>query len=82
MFLSAAGYRDSLRELNPRVFGDGEKISSVAHVLGLAPGVVMFDDVFVPWDRVFLAGEWRYSHLLTRIYATHHRHSCIGARVC
>ena len=40
----------------------------------------MFDDVFVPWDRVFLAGEWRYSHLLTRIYATHHRHSCIGAR--
>ena len=47
---------------------------------GQSTGVVMFDDVFVPWDRVFLAGEWRYSHLLTRIYATHHRHSCIGAR--
>ena len=51
---------------------------------GQSTGVVMFDDVFVPWDRVFLDGgqgeNWRRSHLLTRTYATHHRHSCIGAR--
>lgn len=24
-------------------------------------GFVVFDDVFVPWDRVFLAGEWQLS---------------------
>jgi 4-hydroxybutyryl-CoA dehydratase / vinylacetyl-CoA-Delta-isomerase len=36
--------------------------------------------VFVPWERVFLAGEWEHSSALTYSYATHHRHTCIGAR--
>ncbi len=40
----------------------------------------MFDDVFVPHDRVFLAGEYAEGGFLTTTYATHHRHSCIGAR--
>ena len=26
---------------------------------GVPDGFVIFDDVFVPWDRVFLAGEWQ-----------------------
>ncbi|MET4578129.1 4-hydroxyphenylacetate 3-hydroxylase family protein [Ottowia thiooxydans] len=47
---------------------------------GQATAVVIFDQVFVPWDRVFYAGEWEYSHVLTYSYATHHRHSCIAAR--
>ena len=45
-----------------------------------ATAVAIFEDVFVPWDRVFLAGEWRYSGNLTYAYATHHRHTCIAAR--
>jgi 4-hydroxybutyryl-CoA dehydratase/vinylacetyl-CoA-Delta-isomerase len=40
----------------------------------------MFDDVFVPHERVFLAGEHEEGGFLTTSYATHHRHSCIGAR--
>jgi 4-hydroxybutyryl-CoA dehydratase / vinylacetyl-CoA-Delta-isomerase len=40
----------------------------------------VFDDVFVPHDRVFLAGETEEGGFLTTSYATHHRHSCIGAR--
>jgi 4-hydroxybutyryl-CoA dehydratase/vinylacetyl-CoA-Delta-isomerase len=47
---------------------------------GQSTGVVIFDRVFVPWDRVFYAGEWEHSSTLTYSYATHHRHSCIGAR--
>lgn len=47
---------------------------------GQATGVVIFDKVFVPWERVFLAGEWEFSGDVTYNYATHHRHSCIGAR--
>ena len=43
-------------------------------------GVVIFDDVFVPHERVFLAGETEEGGFLTTSYATHHRHSCIGAR--
>ena len=42
--------------------------------------VVLFDDVFVRYDRVFLAGECEAGGHLTTGYATHHRHSCIGAR--
>jgi 4-hydroxybutyryl-CoA dehydratase/vinylacetyl-CoA-Delta-isomerase len=47
---------------------------------GQATAVVIFDKVFVPWERVFYAGEWEHSQVLTYSYATHHRHSCIGAR--
>ena len=47
---------------------------------GQSTGVVVFDKVFVPWERVFYAGEWEHSGALTYSYATHHRHSCIGAR--
>jgi 4-hydroxybutyryl-CoA dehydratase/vinylacetyl-CoA-Delta-isomerase len=47
---------------------------------GQATAVLIFDRVFVPWERVFCAGEWEHSHVLTYSYATHHRHSCIAAR--
>jgi 4-hydroxybutyryl-CoA dehydratase/vinylacetyl-CoA-Delta-isomerase len=47
---------------------------------GQSTAVVMFERVFVPWQRVFYAGDWEHSHVLTYSYATHHRHSCIAAR--
>ena len=47
---------------------------------GQSTGVVQFDDVFVPWDRVFMAGETVEAGFMTTAYATHHRHSCIAAR--
>ncbi len=47
---------------------------------GQSTGVVIFDRVFVSWERVFYEGEWEHSHVLTYSYATHHRHSCIAAR--
>jgi len=50
---------------------------------GQATAVLIFDRVFVPWERVFYAGhpdEVEHSQVLTYSYATHHRHSCIAAR--
>ena len=47
---------------------------------GQTTGVVVFDDVFVPHERVFMAGEVEEAGFLTTSYATHHRHTCIGAR--
>ncbi len=58
----------------------GEAAAKFSAKYGQSTGVVMFDDVFVPWDRVFLAGEHEEGGFLTTAYATHHRHSCIGAR--
>ena len=40
----------------------------------------IFDRVFVPWERVFLCGEWAFADPLTKTYAAHHRQTCIGAR--
>ena len=47
---------------------------------GQSTGVCIFDRVFVPQEHVFYAGEWEHSGHLTYSYATHHRHTCIGAR--
>ena len=47
---------------------------------GQSTGVCIFEHVFVPMEDVFYAGEWEHSGHLTYSYATHHRHTCIGAR--
>lgn len=47
---------------------------------GQSTALVIFNDVFIPWDRVFLCGEWEYTGKLAEAFANHHRHSCIGAR--
>jgi len=58
----------------------GESAAKFSAKYGQSTGVVIFEDVFVPHDRVFLAGECEEGGFLTTSYATHHRHSCIGAR--
>ena len=58
----------------------GEAAATFSARYGQSTGVVVFDDVFVPWKDVFLAGEHEEGGFLTTSYATHHRHSCIGAR--
>jgi 4-hydroxybutyryl-CoA dehydratase/vinylacetyl-CoA-Delta-isomerase len=58
----------------------GEKAALFSNKYGQSTGVVVFDRVFVAWERVFLAGEWEHSAQLTYSYATHHRHTCIAAR--
>ncbi len=58
----------------------GEAAARFSARYGQSTGVAIFDDVFVPWERVFLAGEWQHSAAFTYTYATLHRHTCIGAR--
>ena len=58
----------------------GEKAATFSARYGQSTGVVIFEDVFVPWEQVFMAGETEAAGFLTTSYATHHRHSCIGAR--
>lgn len=58
----------------------GEKAAKFSAKYGQSVGVVLFDDVFVPHDRIFLDGQTEEGGFLTTSYATHHRHSCIGAR--
>lgn len=58
----------------------GEAAAKFSAKYGQSTGVVIFNDVFVPHERVFLDGQTEEGGFLTTSYATHHRHSCIGAR--
>jgi 4-hydroxybutyryl-CoA dehydratase/vinylacetyl-CoA-Delta-isomerase len=37
--------------------------------------MVVFDDVFVPWERVFMYKEWDFAFDLVEKFAAYHRHS-------
>jgi len=42
--------------------------------------VIVLDDVFVPWERVFMAGEYAFSGLLVERFAGYHRQSYGGCK--
>jgi 4-hydroxybutyryl-CoA dehydratase/vinylacetyl-CoA-Delta-isomerase len=42
--------------------------------------VIIFEDIFVPWERVFMAGEFAYSGLLVERFAGYHRQSYGGCK--
>ena len=58
----------------------GDDAAKFSAKYGQSTAVCHFEDVFVPWERVFMAGEYQHSEYLVTNYASHHRHSCIGAR--
>jgi 4-hydroxybutyryl-CoA dehydratase/vinylacetyl-CoA-Delta-isomerase len=43
--------------------------------------LVIFDDVFVPWERVFMCGEYQFSGALVERFAAYHRQSYGGCKV-
>jgi len=51
---------------------------------GFMPGAtdsyIIFDNCFVPWERVFLAGEWQHGGVLALLFALFHRHSYSGCK--
>jgi len=51
---------------------------------GFMPGAtdsyIIFDDVFVPWERVFLCGEYQHAGTLALLFALFHRHSYSGCK--
>lgn len=47
---------------------------------GASDSLTVFDDVLVPWDRVFLCGETVFAGQLAALFATYHRHSYTGCK--
>ena len=58
----------------------GEAAARFSARFGQSTGVCVFDRVEIPWERVFLAGEWDSVSPLLLHYTSQHRHACIGAR--
>jgi len=47
---------------------------------GYTDSYLIFDDVFVPWDRVFLCGENEHGGICALLFALFHRHSYSGCK--
>jgi 4-hydroxybutyryl-CoA dehydratase/vinylacetyl-CoA-Delta-isomerase len=46
---------------------------SAASGHGASECMIVFENVFVPWERVFMCGEWEFSRDVTYTFATFHR---------
>lgn len=57
-----------------RTYGE-EAAWDYPHAWHLQPTecLIVFDDVFIPWERVFMCGEWQFSRDLTYGFASFHR---------
>jgi 4-hydroxybutyryl-CoA dehydratase/vinylacetyl-CoA-Delta-isomerase len=44
--------------------------------------LLVFDNVFIPTERVFMAGEWQYAHQMPYSFATYHRLSADTYKYC
>jgi 4-hydroxybutyryl-CoA dehydratase/vinylacetyl-CoA-Delta-isomerase len=42
--------------------------------------MIIFNDVFVPWENVFLCGEYEYAGEMVRNFGNYHRHSHGGCK--
>jgi 4-hydroxybutyryl-CoA dehydratase/vinylacetyl-CoA-Delta-isomerase len=43
--------------------------------------MIIFDDVFVPWERVFLCGEWKFAAPMVYNFALMHRRTGCSYRI-
>ncbi len=64
---------------------DTRKLEGVQIDLGNATfggheALLIFDDVFVPWERVFMCGEYEFAGLLVERFAGYHRQSYGGCK--
>jgi 4-hydroxybutyryl-CoA dehydratase/vinylacetyl-CoA-Delta-isomerase len=65
---------------------DTRKLEGVSIDVGNATyggheALVIFDDVFIPSERVFMDGEWSYARILVERFAGYHRQSYGGCKV-
>jgi 4-hydroxybutyryl-CoA dehydratase/vinylacetyl-CoA-Delta-isomerase len=50
-------------------------------VRGLVEAMIVFDNVFVPWERVFMCGEWQHTMMLAYNFATYHRFTAVSYKI-
>ncbi|MFA5634486.1 MAG: 4-hydroxyphenylacetate 3-hydroxylase family protein [Anaerovoracaceae bacterium] len=64
-----------------RKLEEGADIDLGNKQFGGQEALVVFDDVFVPWDRVFMCEEWDFAGMLVERFAGYHRQSYGGCKV-
>jgi 4-hydroxybutyryl-CoA dehydratase/vinylacetyl-CoA-Delta-isomerase len=62
-----------------RLEGNGSDMGNINY--GGCEALVVFDDVFIPTERIFLNGEYEMAGRLVELFAAHHRASYGGCKV-
>ena len=60
---------------------EGSQIDVGNSQYGGHEALMVFDDVFIPWENVFMAGEYEFSGALVERFAGYHRQSYGGCKV-
>lgn len=64
----------------PHVYRKRRHLRAPVAEYGTMHALTVFDNVFVPWERVFLCGETQFAGRLALLFATYHRHSYTGCK--
>ncbi len=64
-----------VREAPQRENPENDMECPMGTAIGMVEGTTIFDDVFIPWDRVFLCQEWDMAERFPYFFANIHRQS-------
>ena len=64
----------------PASYRSRKEIHAPIENFGDVESFTIFDDVLVPWERVFLCGEREFGGPLALLFALYHRHSYTGCK--
>ncbi|MFN3805045.1 MAG: 4-hydroxyphenylacetate 3-hydroxylase family protein [Pyrobaculum sp.] len=67
------------RQLNDSRRLEGGEIDGLPYMFN-HEGLLIFEDVFVPWERVFLYRDWRWAGVLVEIFSSYHRQGYAGCK--
>ncbi|PVU77874.1 4-hydroxyphenylacetate 3-hydroxylase family protein [Saccharolobus islandicus] len=75
---------ESIKVIIGRQVNDGRRLEE-GEIDGLPyrtnhEGLVIFDNVFVPMERVFMLGDWQMSGILVEIFSSYHRQGYGGCK--
>jgi len=77
---NAKGIRQIVRPFHGRISRDEFPLESELRRMH-TDSLIIFDDVFVPWDRVFLCGEWQVAATCVYNFALMHRRTGCAYRI-
>jgi 4-hydroxybutyryl-CoA dehydratase/vinylacetyl-CoA-Delta-isomerase len=78
--VNAKGIRQIVRPFRGRISDDEFPVGSELRRMH-TDSLIVFDDVFVPWDRVFLCGEWKAAATCVYNFALMHRRTGCAYRI-
>jgi 4-hydroxyphenylacetate 3-monooxygenase/4-hydroxybutyryl-CoA dehydratase/vinylacetyl-CoA-Delta-isomerase len=64
----------------PAYYRPRQQLNAPIARFGDVESLTIFDDVFVPWERVFMCGEREFAGPLALLFALYHRHSYTGCK--